>query len=534
MSKQKEKILWKQAPFLRLLIPLVMGILTENYFPVRIFFLWTVFALTIILLAFCNRHSLKKSFNYILIAGISIQLAFFSLGRILESCHRDIQVDQIPGSEKSEFLIVQLLNDPVQKNKSKKCIGRILLTCKRHICFKENEKILLFFKTKINPQNISAGTVIVIKKDLRPIENFKSFPDFNYVRYCELRHIYGQVFLNQNQFAIIGFEYKNSFLLFGEELRTRLLDIIKTRITSRSEKSFLEALMLGFTEDLDPALLKSYADSGVIHIIAISGLHLALIFQILQQMLRAFPEKKKTRWIKLFLILTVLWGYSFLSGASPSVVRSALMFSFVLCSKNIFREVSLFNTLAGSAFLLLCFDPGWIWDIGFQLSYAAVLSLRLFSKPIREIVFPRNKVLIYLWDAISISVAAQILTTPVSIFYFHRFPCYFLIANLLAVPLSSLILIGGILLFFFSFNGPVAQFLGNLLGMLIRLLNDYIVYVSRLPGAVWRELYPSISEMIVTYVILFCLYWLLKNKTTNWLIACLTAICLFECLRLIS
>ena len=230
------------------------------------------------------------------------------------------------------------------------------------------------------------------------------------------------------------------------KLRKKILGIIKKQIPSGSENSLLEALMVGYTDDLDPGLLKSYADSGVIHIIAISGLHLALIFHILQLVLKRTGQKKTGRWIKLAGILLVLWGYSFLSGSSPSVIRSAMMFSLVLFGRNIFREAVLYNILCASAFLLICFDPNWIWDTGFQLSYAAVLSLRLFSKPVKDLIPLQNKFLAALWDAGSVSIAAQILTTPVSIFYFHRFPSYFLIANLLAVPLSSAILVGGILL----------------------------------------------------------------------------------------
>ena len=173
-------------------------------------------------------------------------------------------------------------------------------------------------------------------------------------------------------------------------------------------------------------------------------------------------------------MIVCLWGYSLLSGASPSVIRAAGMFSITLFAKNIFRETTLYNILAASAFLLLCFDPFWIFDTGFQLSYAAVLSLGLFSKPIRDFLPLQNKTLRVLWNAASVSMAAQILTTPISIYYFNRFPTYFLVANLVAVPLSSLILAGGILLCACSPIHPLAQFVGWILGILIKSLNGFI------------------------------------------------------------
>ncbi len=291
--------------------------------------------------------------------------------------------------------------------------------------------------------------------------------------------------------------------------------------------------MVGFTDDLDPGILKSYADSGVIHIIAISGLHLALICHILQLALQKTGRKKYSKWIKLVLIVTSLWGYSVLSGASPSVIRAAAMFTLVLFARNILRETVFINTLASSAFLLLCYDPNWIWDIGFQLSYAAILSLSLFSKPLRELLPLKNKILASVWNAASVSLAAQILTTPLSIYYFHQFPSYFLIANLLAVPLSSGILIGGILLSIFSFILPFGQFIGWILGLLIHFLNGFIFYIAKLPGAVITQLTLTLPQLILFYFIIFCFYRFLILKQKNWLFAGLGIICMSQIILLI-
>jgi len=233
------------------------------------------------------------------------------------------------------------------------------------------------------------------------------------------------------------------------------------------------------------------------------------------------------------MITTCLWFYSLLAGASPSVIRAAMMFSLVLFARNILREASLTNTLAASAFLLLCFDPYWILDTGFQLSYAAVLGLGIFSKPLRELFPLQNKILCAVWNAASVSIAAQILTTPISIFYFHRFPVYFLIANLLAVPISSLILVGGILLCVFAFANPLASPLVWSLGLMIKFLNGFINLVSRLPGSVIGSLSLSISHLILIYFIIFCFYRFLKWKENQWLLISISGICIFQLINLI-
>ncbi len=188
------------------------------------------------------------------------------------------------------------------------------------------------------------------------------------------------------------------------------------------------------------------------------------------------------------------------------------MFSLVLFARNLLREPVLFNNLSSSAFLLLCFDPYWLWDTGFQLSYAAILGLGLFAGPLEKVLTIRNRILKSVWKAVSVSLAAQVCTTPLSIFYFHQFPVYFLFANLLAVPLSSAILVGGILLCIFYDLKPFADFLGWVLNAGIRALNGIVFYFSSLPEAVIRGLVLNLTQLVIIYFIIFCLYLFLKKN----------------------
>jgi competence protein ComEC len=525
----------KPAPFFRLLLPLIAGILLEDFFPVPVRFQIPVFCFSIVLFISCNIIPFSKFFGLEWISGIAIQFAFFSFGRILIHLHRDIQIEHSACYIKNQpsNLLLRLLSDPLPKQNSLKCVALVSWLIKDQTCFRENEKVLVYFSKKLDPRQLSEGSFIMIRKNLQPIENSIA-SDFDYKKYCRLRHIYAQVFLHENEFSLVLREKENSISSMLEALRKKILIIIKKQIPAKSANSLLEALMVGFTDDLDPGLLKSYADSGVIHIIAISGLHLALICHILQLALKKTGQKKTGRWVKLFAIVSILWGYSLLSGASPSVIRSAMMFSLVLFGRNIFREAVLYNTLASSAFLLLCFDPNWIWDTGFQLSYAAVLSLRLFSKPVRNLIPFQNKILGAAWDAGSVSIAAQILTTPISIYYFHRFPSYFLIANLLAVPLSSGILAGGILLSLCSWIQPAGKLFGWLLGGGIQFLNEFIRHISQLPGAVISPLYLSLPQLILSYGIIFCFYRFLNGKEKSWLLTGLGVICLFQLMHFVN
>ena len=526
-KKIERNISLKKAPFLRLLFPLISGILIEYFFPVHIGLLILPLCLSCILFVYYTAISFTSFLGTECIAGVIIQIVFFSFGRILTNVHQDKQIQNSVSLDKTRpnLLILQILNDPVQKNNSSKCLASVRWFVKDSVCYHENEKILVYFP-QASMALISTGNQIITRKSLQPIENFMSF-DFDFKKYCRLKHIYAQVFLKEKDFSVLGNESKKSTISVLEALRKKLVLVIKQFIPVRSEYSLLEALMLGFTADLEPVVLKYYADTGVIHIIAISGLHLALICHILQLALQKTDKKKYWRWIKLFVILFSLWTYSFLSGASPSVIRSAAMVSLILFAKNILRETSLLNTLASSALLLLCFDPYWIFDAGFQLSYAAVLSLGLFSKPLQQLIPLRNKIVKAVWNAASVSIAAQILTTPICIYYFHRFPVYFLPANLVAVPLSSAILIGGIVLCLTSSIQPIAQLAGWILGLLINLLNKSVHYISVLPGAVINISF-SFLQILLLYVIIFCFYRFIILKDKSWLLFGLAILCIFR------
>src|SRR5205814_5677401 len=205
-----------------------------------------------------------------------------------------------------------------------------------------------------------------------------------------------------------------------------------------------------------------------------SGLHLGIIYWLLSLLMKPLQNNSRLRWISAMLILGGLWAFSLLAGAGPSVLRSAFMFSLIVFGRTISKNSSVYNNLAASAFILLCIDPFWIWDVGFQLSYAAVLSILVFFKPVYNWFYFENKIVDVIWKMCAVTIAAQILTMPIAIYHFHQFPVYFLLANLVAVPVSSIILLGEILLCCFSFLLPVAAVIGNILHWMIGLLNLYI------------------------------------------------------------
>jgi competence protein ComEC len=245
------------------------------------------------------------------------------------------------------------------------------------------------------------------------------------------------------------------------------------------------------------------------------------------------PFGKKTigRWLKLPVMLSGLWLFSLLAGGAPSVLRSAVMFSSIILGESLTRRSSIINNLSASAFFLLCFDPYWLWDIGFQLSYAALLSIIIFMKPVYGLFIFKNKIADTIWKLNAVTLSAQVLTVPVSIYYFHQFPNLFLITNFIAVPLSSGILAGEIILCLLSFTTPMAAGLGWVLTLLIRLMNGCVQFLDSFPFSTWSGLDITFTQLVLLYVFIGAMGGLLLLKNKHCLPVALVTLILFFSLQ---
>jgi len=264
--------------------------------------------------------------------------------------------------------------------------------------------------------------------------------------------------------------------------------------------------------------VQAYSNAGVVHLIAISGLHLALIYALLIWLISKIPYLKKSKIASVIVILLCLWFFSLLTGASASVLRSAVMFTFIAAGNAFNKKASIYNSLSASAFVLLCYDPFMLWDVGFQLSYFAVLGIVIAQRYIYNWFYFKNKVLRESWKLVSVSLAAQLFTLPVCIYYFHQLPLLFLLSNLIAIPLSTVILWACIVLVFISPLQFIAIYLGKLITVSIWLLNHSVLFINALPFSLWDGISFSITETILLYfIIIFFLYWLIKKNVTVFL-----------------
>jgi competence protein ComEC len=519
---------WSRSPFTRLLIPLTGGIILQWYLPQSTILLTVVFLTGIIGISAYHFLSFNRQYRISFLSGLSLNLVFLAIGSMLVAMN-DLR-EETEAFERSfdeqEFFIAILQEPLVEKTRSYKALA--------HLSFNMNGKIktagvILYFSKDVQP-NLQYGSVICFRKKPQPVRNSGNPGGFDYKRFLLFEGITFQCFLKPGEYLEQKEKQKDGFTEFITNCRLWTIDKIQKFIPGKKEQGLAEAIVIGYKNDLDKDLVKAYSNTGVVHVIAISGLHLGLVYWILLMLTK--PLKRKRSGIgRLLIIIAGLWIFSIIAGAQPSVVRSALMFSCIAMGETIQKRSGIYNTLAFSAFMLLCYNPFWLWDAGFQLSYAAVFSIVSFSRPLYNLFYFPNRLIDTFWKINAVTFSAQVLTLPLGVFHFHQFPNLFFMANILAVPLASLILISVITLCAISFFAVPAGVLGQLIHYMIFGMNSYIERFDGLKISVSSGLYISVPQTILLTVSIFCLcLWLIERKIYFLYPALVTAL-LFTALR---
>lgn len=524
---------WKEAPFVRLLPPLIIGILVQCYIGLPAIAYGITFLICTILLLLFSKASLFTRFRHSGITGLATTLLLLNLGGMAAWCtdirHHARYYD--PGLHSPAACIVSITAPLTEKPAFLKAAASVDYTFNRSVFTKAEGNVIIYFQKDTASGKINGHSRIAFSKPLQAIAGNGNPGAFDYRRYCALQNIYYQVYLKKGDYVLLSPSGGNSVNDFLNRVKQKVTGSLTRYIPGKKEAGMAEALLIGYKDDLDKALVQSYSNTGVVHIIAISGMHLGLIYGLLSLVCYPLNRYRYTRYLKPLVIICGLWLFAIIAGASASVLRSAVMFSFIVAGETFKRRTSIYNSLAGSAFLLLCYNPYWLWDAGFQLSYLAVLGIVIFMRPVYGWCFVQNKLLDGIWKGCAISIAAQIFTTPVSIGLFHQFPNYFLITNVVAVPLSGLIVLGEIALCIFSPLPLLAKAIGWVVYRLIWLMNVFIAHMEHLPFSVMGGLQLSVAQVLVLYIVICAAgAWLMK-KQNHALITGMCACCCFWILR---
>jgi competence protein ComEC len=521
--------LFTAFPFVRYTLLLILGIVAQVYFPHYHLALWLV--LVAFLGIFYALYSLRRKILSPIIRGIVGSFILILLGYLLTYTRTEENSPnhfshQIKYLTHYQAVIESIVEEKPHSWKATAEVNEGIINGKRVAI---SGKILWYFDN----QNISKphyGDVFFVKGIPDAVEAPKNPEEFDYQQFLHFQNIDFQHYLREENIEKVGHQTPNWFTNLAIFSNTKADSLLTTFVGKKQEYGVANAMILGLRDDLDNDLVQAYSASGAIHVLSVSGLHVGVIFIVLAGMF-GFLKKKgnigKTSFV--VIILGILWFYAFVTGLSSPVLRSTIMFSVITIAQTFQRDHNSYNTVAFSAFICLIISPFFVFNVGFQLSYLAVFGMIYFQPILNRLVdINKRKNVLYwlgdrLWKVSTVAVAAQIATLPITIYYFHQFPVYFLLANPVVILLSSIVLIGGLIfvilggifLLFDWENG--ISFLGKMLEYLTWILNESVLLTEKLPLSIINFIGIQSWEMWLLYFLIFSLICLSETRKTTWL-----------------
>ncbi|HSH51497.1 MAG TPA: ComEC/Rec2 family competence protein, partial [Bacteroidales bacterium] len=445
-----------QTPFFRFTMPLIAGIVFRILFPKTCLPIELLCLIVFIFIVGLQIIKQTQHFFTNRFWGMLVTLFIFLLGIQLVKSKQQAK----PNFDANQkFYIATIIEEPSEKPNSYQTTLSINYV-KDSCCWKqENGKILTYFEKDSKVHKLAYGDQLIVQSYINFVMHSGNPKAFNYKKYLAFRDIHYQTYIQSGKFKILNHNQGPALYQFSKKVRGSLLNIYKENNISGDEFAVLSALTLGYKEELSPDIRESFSSSGAMHILAVSGLHVGIIYIILVRIFFFLQRNRYGRIIQSLLIIFALLFYAFLTGLSNSVLRATIMFSIVALGKIFVRQTNIYNTIFLSAFIMLLANPYSITDVGFQLSYMAVFSIIFFYPKIYSLIEVKYALGDKIWQLISVAIAAQIGTFPLTLFYFNQFPMYFILANIFIIPIAIILIYAAVTLFLFSFSDFIIGFL---------------------------------------------------------------------------
>jgi competence protein ComEC len=513
---------------LKLTVCLSLGIVIGHFFKIPLknsiglaFFLFSV--LTIIF--FVSRNQFKKNIWF----GCIAFLTTISLGILVYNIH-DQQNFKLHysnyfsnGNNSEAFITFRISEKLKPTGFHNKYIVDIL---------KVNDKTVIG-KSLLNVEIDSTQPIYKVDDIYMTSTPFKELTQplnpnqFNYKSYLEKQYVYHQIFATNSSFLKLS---SNRHTIFGyaDQLRETINEKLKQHSFKPDELAIINALLLGQRQDISEDIYNSYIRAGAIHILAVSGLHVGIVLLLLNFSFKPIEYIRNGKVIKVVIILLILWGFAVIAGLSASVTRAVTMFSIVGIAMHWKRPTNVYNTLGISMFLLLLFKPMFLFDVGFQLSYLAVLSIVLIQPILYKLWKPQLKPIDFMWNIFTVTIAAQVGVAPLSLYYFHQFPSLFFISNLAIIPFLGIILAYGIIVIFLALFNLLPEFAATFYGQVISAMNTVVNWVSIQEQFLFQNISISLFHVFASYLIIIAVVNFYKHKSFSNLRLMLISILLFQ------
>ncbi|RUA28525.1 MAG: hypothetical protein DSY77_15930 [Bacteroidetes bacterium] len=376
---------------------------------------------------------------------------------------------------------------------------------------------MVYFQKDSLSHELKYGDELLVKSRLSELEPPKNPLEFNYKRFLGFDQIYHQQYIPSGKWLKLDEDKGNLIMAYSINTGLFLEEIMNEYLQNDQSLAIAKALTLGIKDELDNDLRNAYASAGAMHVLAVSGLHVGIIFLIVSTLLKRWRNRKRGRIFFAIINISVLWAYAFITGLSPSVQRAAMMFSFIILAQAMKRQTNIYNTLAASAFVLLSFDPFLLFSVGFQLSYLAVLGIVFFQPKLYGLLQFKFVIWDKIWAITCVSIAAQLATAPLGLLYFHQFPTYFFLSNLVVIPAAFLILNSSLFLMIISFWDWAAEWIGYFIDHFIQIINYLVFSLDYLPNSTIDGIFINTLESWLIYIAISFIALFISEKKLNYL-----------------
>ncbi len=518
MTKNEGFLRLSEAPFLKYLIPFVVGILLQTVFDGGVVIALSIlFVSTIFFYLYYSAKLSKTKFVRRKYFGYAIFTLFVSLGVFNANISSKSSSTTLP--EVDDYAIAHIL-ETTEKEKSFECKSKII----KFGGIEENISdfnAVLYIKKDSLSKMLSKNDILIFEQNLQPIKFSKNPYSIDYSNILGKQGFYYSQYLTSGNWRKIDNIKNNSFYDKSEEIKNKFIDAINNIQISDNSKMLIRAMLLGDTSLISKDTRNSYSSSGLSHILAVSGLHIGIIAFILYLLL--YPLK----WIKLSYVrplvtLLTLWGYTYIIGFPPSAVRATIMASFVLLGEIINRKGTTINSLFAAALFMLVYNPNNLFNVGFQLSFIAVFSIFYIYPFIYRLLPNNNKFTSYIASIVAVTVAVQIGTLPLSIYYFNQLPLIGIISNLFVIPFLPFILGVSILALIINIS-----FLNKIVDISFSYIDFIANFTNSIPYSSINNIHIEGYYLVLLYIIIFGGIWALKDKSSKMVVMLLLFISIF-------
>lgn len=501
-----------EFPLTQITIAFIIGIIAANLTALDstlLFGLLSLSSLILVVFYFIKKRFIALNLYFV----FSVYIVSFLIGITTQITH----TDTLQESHYTNNPLAFTANQEIELVLHEKL--KMSAYSERYIAFitkingnKTTGKVIINFPKQKQTAHLLTGSYIKLKTKLLPHKTVLNPNQFDYGKYLERKQIYAQLYTNDNT-VVIGKKLKEDIWFYISNLRNTIISNLENKGFHKTELSVATALIMGQKQDISPDILQDYQYAGAIHILSVSGLHVGFLLLFMKFILKPIPNTKKASFIKLVITIALLLFFALLAGLSPSVVRSVTMFSFLAIGYYLKRKNSIYYTLIISMLLILLFQPSFLFDVGFQLSYLALFFILWLQPILFKLWKPKNKLLKYAWNLLTVAFAAQLGTLPLSIYYFHQFPGLFFITNLVVIPLLSIIMVLGIIVMSLAAFGYTPIILIKPFEWSIFYMNKIINTIASAEQFIIKDIPLNTALLISLYLAIITLtLWLQKPK----------------------